>query len=193
MADDFMNINDEHRRLSMRVKKDVFYEMSVFSQSEYSRLFSGILFTLSIVCAIGAFALLFVGGLYNWVMYIFAGILGFLCYVFYWLSGRTKVEYDYTITNGTVDIAKIYNDKKRKKLVSVESSEILDMRSITSDVFQEYFSDRSIKKANMFLNKGPHLYYMLFIKDDKKVAVIFEPDQQFVEYMKLYNPTNIIA
>ena len=30
-------------------------------------------------------------------------------------------------------------------------------------------------------------------KDGKKVAIVFEPDQQLIEYMKLFNPENIIA
>ena len=47
--------------------------------------------------------------------------------------------------------------------------------------------------VNMFLNKGTHLYYMAINKEGQKVVIVFEPDQQLVEYMKIFNPDNIIA
>ena len=88
---------------------------------------------------------------------------------------------------------KIINDKNRKKLVSVDVPSILEMQPITSNNFQRFFNDRSVKKVNMFLNKGTHLYYMAINKEGQKVVIVFEPDQQLVEYMKIFNPDNIIA
>lgn len=193
MPEDIFHSDDSHKRLSMKIKKDVFYEMSVFPTSSSSNLFFIVYMAFAIIMGIISFALLLMGGLSNLLMFTFAVVFGFLCAFFYYMSQRSRVEYDYTFTNGTLDIAKILNGKTRKKVLSLDAEEIMDMQPITSEAFQKYFDDKNIKKANMFLNKGTHLYYMLFVKEEKKVVVIFEPDQQLIEYMKMFNTDNIIA
>ena len=110
--------------------------------------------------------------------------------LFYGAKGKNRIRlYAYKFHFGYSQ----NNERHRKKLVSVEVSSIIDMQPITADNFQKLFNDNSVRKVNMFLNKGTHLYYMLIVKDGKKVAIVFEPDQQLIEYMKLFNPENIIA
>ncbi len=193
MPEDIFNSNDEHRRLSMKVKKDVFYEMSVNNPTTNSTVIYAVYMVLCIICGIVSFLILLSGGIASIPFLILAVIAALLCALFYTLAQTVRVEYDYTLTNGTLDIAKILNDKKRKKLVSIDVANILEMRPITDDGFQRYFKDRNIKKVNIFLNRGEHLYYMVFVKDDSKVVIVFEPDEQMVEYMKLFNPDNIKA
>ena len=192
MPEDIFHSNDQHKRLSMKIKNDIFYEMSVYSASN-SNLFFTVYMIFAIIMGILSFTLLLMGGTANMIMFVFALIFGVLCGLFYYMAQRTKIEYDYTITNGTLDIAKIINDKTRKKLLSLDISTIMEMQPITSDAFQKHFKDRSLQKVNMFVNKGTHLYYMLFVKDEKRVVIVFEPNQQLVEYMKIFNPDNIIA
>lgn len=193
MKNDIFNSDDTHKRLSMKVNKDTFYEISVYSTNSSSN----ILYTLYMICSVSmgilAFCSLFFGGFTNIFMYVIAAVCGMSCYFFYHLAQNTRVEYDYTFTNGTLDIAKIINDKTRKKLLSLNVAEILDMQPITASAFQSYFEDKSIKRVNMFINRGEHLYYMLFVKDGAKIAVVFEPDQQMIEYIKMYNTNNVIA
>lgn len=193
MPEDIFQTNDEHRRLSMKIKKDVFYEMSVYSLSSVSNFLFALYAGLAVVLGICSFLLLLLSGMANMIMFVLAIICGLLCALFYFLAQRVKIEYDYTLTNSTLDIAKIMNGKNRKKLASIEVPSIIEMQPITADKFQKIFEDRTIRKVNMFLNKGTHLYYMLIVKDNKQIAVVFEPDQQLVEYMKLFNPENIIA
>lgn len=192
MPEDIFHSDDQHKRLSMKIKNDIFYEMSVYSQSN-SNLFYIIYIACAVIMGVLSFTFLLLGGTANMIMFVFALILGLLCGLFYYMAQRTRIEYDYTLTNGTLDIAKIINDRSRKKLLSLDVSTIIEMKPITSESFQRYFEDNSLKKANMFVNKGTHLYYMLFVKDEKKAVVVFEPNQQLVEYMKIFNPNNIIA
>lgn len=193
MPEDIFQTNDAHKRLSMKVKKDVFYEMSVYSLSSTSNLLFALYAGLAVVLGICSFLLLLLSGLANLIMFVLALMCALLCALFYFLAQRVKIEYDYTLTNSTLDIAKIMNGKTRKKLASVEVTSIIEMQPITADRFQKIFEDKSIRKLNMFLNKGTHLYYMLIVKDGKQVALVFEPDQQLVEYMKLFNSETIIA
>ena len=91
------------------------------------------------------------------ILLILAVIAGFLCAMFYSLAQRVRVEYDYTLTNGTLDIARITNEKKRKKIVSLDVTTILEMRSITDEGFQVYFEDKEVKKANSELVSYKHV------------------------------------
>ena len=192
MPEDFFKADDRHKRLSMKVKNDVFYEMSVNNPTSSSNVIYAIYMVLCIICGICSFLVLLSGGIVHIPLLILAVIAGFLCALFYSLAQKVRVEYDYTLTNGTLDIARITNEKKRKKIVSLDVTAILEMRPITDEGFQVYFEDKEIKKANLFLNRGEHLYYMVFVKEEKKVAVVFEPDSQLLEYMKLFNPDNIV-
>lgn len=192
MPEDIFNSNDEHKRLSMRIKKDVFYEMSVNNPTTNSTVVYTIYMALCIICGIVSFLILLSGGIVNIPLLILAVIAALLCALFYTLAQTVRVEYDYTLTNGILDLAKILNEKKRKKIVSIDVKQILEMRPITDDGFQKYFNDKKIKKVNIFLNRGEHLYYMIFVKDDAKIAIIFEPDKQLLQYMKLFNPDNIV-
>lgn len=192
MPEDIFNSNDEHRRLSMKVKKDVFYEMSVNNPTTNSTVIYIIYMALCVICGIISFLILLFGGIANIPLMIVAIISALLCALFYTLAQTARVEYDYTFTNGTLDLAKIMNEKKRKKIVSIDVTQLLEMRPITDNGFQRYFNDKNIKKVNIFLNRGEHLYYMVFVKDNNKIVIVFEPNEQLVEYMKLFNPDNIL-
>lgn len=190
MPDGIFNSNDEHKRLSMKVKNDVFYEMAVNNPTSGASMFFGAYMALFIVCAVCSFALLFFG-FGSILSMLLAIVCAALSAFFYTMAQNARVEYDYTFTNGTLDIAKILNEKKRKKVASIDVTAILEMKPITSDAFQAHFENRKIRKVNLFLNRGEHLYYMLFIKDEEKVIVVFEPDQRMLECMKMFNQDNI--
>ncbi len=192
MPEEIFNSNDTHKRLSMKIKKDVFYEMSVNNPTTNMTLFFSVYMALCIICGICSLAVLISGGIVFLPLTALAIVTALLSALFYTMAQRVKVEYDYTFTNGTLDIAKILNEKNRKKIVSIDVSSLLEMRPITDDGFQKYFEDKKIKKANLFINRGEHLYYMVFVKDEAKVVVVFEPDEKLLECMKMFNQDNIV-
>ncbi len=192
MPDDIFQSDDQHRRLSMRVKKDVFYEMAVYSTASSHNLLQTLYTVFMVLSGAASLVLLFLSGLRNYYLLTVGIVFGALCAIFYMMSQGVRVEYDYTFTNGILDIAKITNDKNRKKIVSIDvASEILEMKPITADSFQRFFEDKSVKKVNIFLNKGTHLYYMHINHEGKKYVIVFEPDGQLAEYIKMYNPDNV--
>ena len=145
MPEEFYKSDDLHKRLSMKVKKDVFYEMSVNNPTSSANAIYAIYMVLCVICGICSFLVLLSGGIMDPILLILAVIAGFLCAMFSSLAQRVRVEYDYTLTNGTLDIARITNEKKRKKIVSLDVTAILEMRSITDEGFQVYFEDKEVK------------------------------------------------
>ena len=89
MPDDIFHADDQHKRLSMKIKKDVFYEMSVFSSSSSSNLFFIIYMVFAVIMGALSFALLLMSGMANLIMFVFAIVFGLLCAFFIiWHRGQ---------------------------------------------------------------------------------------------------------
>ena len=176
---------NNHRYAALR-KQDHFYEMSVVSLGNAQTM---VYFFYMVFCVLfGIAALFFLATMNgNLVKLIYAVFLGLLSFMMYYLASRTRVEYDYTFTNGVLEIAKIINFKKRVSVVSIDVSVIQDMGPITSSRFQTYFNNKDIKRVNAFLNKGEHLYYFKISQENKNIVYIFEPDGELAGLIKMYN------
>ncbi len=118
---------------------------------------------------------------------VFAG-LTYGCFI---LRNNQKVEYDYTFTNGTLDIAKVINNTKRKKLMTTNVKEFEILASTSDDGFKRMLSHPGIKKYNYFLNKGGGLYYGVFNHEGAKSIMVFEPSDEMVKLFKVVNPRNV--
>lgn len=127
--------------------------------------------------------------LYNGILLVVGGGLTYGSYV---LKNNQRIEYDYTFTNGTFDIAKVINNNKRKRILSIDVRG-LDQVAHTSDPgFQRALSNPAIQKRyNCFLNRGGGLYYAVMIVDGQKSLLVFEPSNEMLQLFKKYNPHNV--
>ena len=147
----------------------------------------------------------------SWVIMIFSAIiasmtLGTLTTAFSWFSvivivisagiavytwffhDRLLTEYEYTFTNGSLDFAEVYNNKKRKSLGSLNVRNVEAFGKVTSSSFQRYLNMPGIKRMNWFLNREAELYYFYFTKDTDKKMIILEPSEEMVENIRKYLP-----
>jgi hypothetical protein len=118
---------------------------------------------------------------------VFGG-LTYLCFI---VRNNQKIEYDYTFTNGTFDIAKVVNNTRRKKLLTAEIKEFEAIAPTSDDGFPRMLQHPGIKKYNYFLNRGGGLYYGVFTKGGQKSILIFEPSDELVRMFKMVNPRNV--
>lgn len=160
--------------------------------------FNTLIYALSFIGMVvfGLIGLMFlmqiINGFFSWPLVIFTLIFAGLAYGCFVLKNRQRIEYDYTFTNGTLDIAKVINNNKRKRLLSADVREFEVIAPTSDDGFQRMLNHRGIEqKLNYFLNPGGGLYYSVFNTDGKKTLLVFEPSQRMVEMMKIYNPRNI--
>ena len=103
---------------------------------------------------------------------------------------RLRTEYEYTFTNGDMDFAQVYNNKKRKNLGSLKMNRIEAFGKVSSGSFHRYINMPGINKTNWFLNRGAELYYFYFQKETNKRIIIIEPSEEMVQYIKTYLPRN---
>ena len=147
----------------------------------------------------------------SWVIMIFSAIiasmtLGTLSTAFSWFSvivivisagiavytwffhDKLLTEYEYTFTNGSLDFAEVYNNKKRKSLGSLNVRNVEAFGKVSSSSFQRYLNMPGIKRLNWFLNREAELYYFYFTKDTDKKMIILEPSEEMVENIRKYLP-----
>ena len=115
---------------------------------------------------------------------------GIAVYIFLF-HDRLLTEYEYTFTNGALDFAEVYNNKKRKSLGSLNVKTVDAFGKVSSGSFQRYLNMQGVKRMNWFLNREAELYYFYFSKDSVKKMIIFEPSEQLVEYIKQYLPHGV--
>ena len=125
---------------------------------------------------------------FNWfsvvVILLSAGIA-----VYTWFfHDRLLTEYEYTFTNGALDFAEVYNNKKRKSLGSLNVRNVEAFGKVSSSSFQRYLNTPGIKRMNWFLNREAELYYFYFTKEQDKKMIILEPSEELVGFIRKYVP-----
>ena len=104
---------------------------------------------------------------------------------------RLLTEYEYTFTNGALDFAEVYNNKKRKSLGSLNVKTVEAFGKVSSGSFHRYVNMPNVKKMNWFLNRDAELYYFFFSKDNNKKMIILEPSEEMVGMIKQYIPRGV--
>ena len=101
---------------------------------------------------------------------------------------RLRTEYEYTFTNGSLDFAMVFNNKKRKSLGSLNVAKVDAFGKVNSGSFRRHTSANNVKHLRWFLNRDSELYYIAFSKESQKSVIIFEPSEEMVGYIKHYLP-----
>lgn len=107
----------------------------------------------------------------------------------FYVKNNLKIEYDYTFTNGTLDVAKVINNSKRKKLLTLDVRSAEKISPTDDGEFDRVLEMQYAKKYNYFLNPG-RLYYIIYSDQGGKKLLVFEPSEEFVKNIKVYNPGN---
>jgi len=115
---------------------------------------------------------------------------GIAAYTFFF-HDRLLTEYEYTFTNGALDFAEVYNNKKRKSLGSLNVRTVDAFGKVASGSFQRHINTPNVKRMNWFLNREADLHYFCFSKDGTKKMIIFEPSEEMVSDIMNYIPRGV--
>jgi len=110
-------------------------------------------------------------------------------YLTYRLLASMEVEYEYILTNGELDVDKITNRKKRKRLITVHSKTFIEFGKADK---QKDFTDKE-KDFSKIIDASGHSqafcdYYAVFFKNGQKVKLIFNPTGKMIDVFKFYAP-----
>lgn len=161
---------------------EVYYEILVARKKD-PKLQMGQIMTvlLAAVCAVAA---LF-GFIYGILL---APIFGLMCY---FLTLRNKVEYEYLYVDKELQIDRITNQSKRKKMETLDLNQLEVLAPIRSHELDSY---RKRAGATLDYSSGEEANdpqkYMLVIGDKK---VIFEPTPELVQTIRMFAPRKVFT
>jgi len=118
-------------------------------------------------------------------------VFGGLAALIFLRRDRLKTEYEYTFTNGQMDFAQVYNNKKRKNLGTMNIRNVEACGLVSSGSFQRYINMQGIKRTNWFLNREAELLYFYFQKENQKRIIIIEPSQDLIDMIRRTLPQGV--
>lgn len=105
-----------------------------------------------------------------------------LGYGAWWLTSKLNIEYEYIVTNGTMDIDKIINKSSRQRISSFELSNVERIEKYNDHLLT------NVKKENIVFacNKDdPNAYLLVASKEDTKVNyIVFSPSEKLQTAIK---------
>ena len=122
----------------------------------------------------------------SWVlMLVVFGGIGVLTWIYH---DRLRPEYEYTFTNGALDFAQVFNNKKRKTLGSLNVKTIDVFGPVNGEAFKRYVSMPEVQQTRWFLNREGNLHFFYFQKEGSKRIIVFEPSEELVDLIRKYLP-----
>ncbi|HBJ10196.1 MAG TPA: hypothetical protein DDY61_00455 [Ruminococcaceae bacterium] len=150
---------------------DTFFEQitAVKKSGKDIAAITGIWLLAFIICFL---LVLFMGYLGSFSFLLIAGAL----FGAFKLSCRFNVEYEYIVTNGTMDIDKIINKSSRKRVLSFELATVSRLEKCNQGLLSSVNSKEIVTACNL---NDPEAYLMVSSTEGKGTSyLIFAPDER---------------
>ena len=150
---------------------DTFFEQitAVKKSGKDIAAITGIWLLAFIICFL---LVLFMGYLGSFSFLLIAGAL----FGAFKLSCRFNVEYEYIVTNGTMDIDKIINKSSRKRVPSFELATVSRLEKFNQGLLSSVNSKEIVTACNL---NDPEAYLMVSSTEGKGTSyLIFAPDER---------------
>jgi hypothetical protein len=122
---------------------------------------------------------------------IFAGIIALgVGYGAYYLSTGMDIEYEYIVTNGTIDIDKIIGRRKRHRVLSAECKEIESFGKYQDSIMNGRYNVKLIAGNP---NSDTAYYFTVRQKNEGLTLVVFEPNEKVLTFVKRYLPRQVYS
>ncbi|MBQ7455537.1 MAG: hypothetical protein IJS53_03765 [Clostridia bacterium] len=151
---------------------------------------------LMAVCAVAAFMLLMVlqgvltsGDSFSAILITYILPLAAFCgmaVLLFFRRDRIRTEFEYTFTNGQMDFAQVFNNKKRKNLGTMNIKNVEALGLVNSGSFRRYLNMQGVKVSNWFVNRDAQLFYFYFSKEGVKRLIVIEVSEEMLGLLKKY-------
>ena len=108
----------------------------------------------------------------------------------FYIRVNIRVEYEYSFTNGELDVDKVVNNTKR--LLTVDMRKIEKMAPVEDESYAAYDADTQMKRTYAIINRYSQIYYVVWGEGANRQMLLMEPSREMVEMMRQYNAKNII-
>ncbi|MBE5807555.1 MAG: cytochrome d ubiquinol oxidase subunit II [Clostridiales bacterium] len=112
---------------------------------------------------------------------IIAVVFGGLTFLLWRRKDYCHCEYDYTFTNGILDVSQVLNNRRRRYLTALDMKTVTRCGPARGPGFQKTLQEPGIKKHNWFLNRDGQLYYFFFTKNNVRHLAVVELQKEMVD------------
>ena len=124
---------------------------------------------------------------FSWQSLLIAAAFGAGAYFLWRGSDNCRVEYDYTFTNGNLDVSRVLNNKRRKYLTALDMKDVIRCGPAAGPAFAKTLNEPGIKRHNWFVNREANLYYFYFQRKGVKHLIVLELTQEMVNMIRSKN------
>jgi hypothetical protein len=142
--------------------------------------------------------LIFCGGLITLIMFAIPVLSTFAPFLFaglvfgeYYLIKARNIEFEYTYTNGEIDIDVIIGRRKRKRVYSGDCKEFDIVAKYGSDKYDEYI--RGVQKTIVSVSSlnSQEVYFIAASNKGQRLVILFEPGMKMLNMMQGYIPKKV--
>lgn len=103
---------------------------------------------------------------------------------------RMNVEYEYLFVNGDLDIDKIMDKAKRKRIFSTNVNDVEMLAPINASELTQHQGAKVFDYSTN--NEGARVYALIVIDHGQKKKILFEPNETIVEGFSMLAPRKVI-
>ena len=108
----------------------------------------------------------------------------------WFLISRLNVEYEYLYVNGDLDIDKIMNKSKRKRVFSTNVKEMELFAPVNSERLEQFKNSKVINLSSG--RADARLYAMIVANNGQTAKLIFEPNDTIIEGLFMLAPRKVV-
>lgn len=115
-------------------------------------------------------------------------------FLYIWIT-RYNVEFEYSLVNDEMDVDKVINARKRKRMtvVNIKSVEAFGTKGDFSE-FERYIQNRDIEKIYACEDKeNDNVFFALYSEKDKRKMILFNPNEKMAERIKTIASRNMMV
>ena len=133
------------------------------------------------------------GGYLKGFSFICLLVIAGIIYGWWYLLTSFKVEYEYILTNGEMDIDKIIAQRKRKRLITINFRNIEILAPVNGEHKNEFENQGLKTKIDASSYPGSPNAYFVIASNEKLglTRVIFEPDDRIISGAKTFSPRKV--
>lgn len=121
---------------------------------------------------------------FNFINLIIGVIFGGAAFLLWRRADYCKMEYEYSFTNGNLDVSQVLNNKRRRYLTALDMKDVIRCGPTKGPAFQKTLNEPGLKKHNWFVNRDANLYYFFFARNNVKHLCVVELTDEMVAMIR---------
>lgn len=151
----------------------------------YTLLYLLMWFTLLVSALIAATSLMgMMSGNFSVQYIVTTVVFGGAAWLGWWAKDFLRVEYEYSLTNGIMDISQVINNRRRKEALSFRMRDVEIIAPLDDPKLHSYEQRPNVKKIKAVLNSENPVYFLFVKKNEQYYLVYMEPSEELVHLMR---------